>query len=109
VTLPPYLIPVLLMLGGSGGLLWGALNWRRDDTTKQIAQTDAIVTMLRGLIDELEAALQRAELDGQRTKEQLLAERREVARLRVMLDDANTRLAALERERDMRKGRPARD
>lgn len=95
MALPAYLIPVVMGAGGTGGFIWAAVNWRRDDTGKVVAQTGEIVEMLRALIDELEKALERAERYGERRDVELVAAHAEIERLRARLDDAERRLAAL--------------
>lgn len=92
MELPTYLIPVLVGAGGIGGLVWTAVNFRRDDTTKVVAQTQEVVTMLRALIEELEKALVRAEKYGATTWEQLCAERAVTADLTRRLEIAERKL-----------------
>lgn len=76
-------------------MLWAALNWRRDDTTKVVNQTSEIVVMLRAVIDELEKALDRAAAYGATTIKELAESRAECARLREELAAAYAALAEL--------------
>lgn len=105
MEVPPYLIPIVLGVTGIGGGLWTAVNWRRDDTGKVVAQTQEVVTMLRALISELDKALERSERYGAGRDAELVIERAEVIRLRAELrlrtdelDVAEQRLVALRRK-----------
>lgn len=48
------------LIAGPTGIGWALLNWRSDNEGKKISQTGELVAMFQKLIDELEAALDRA-------------------------------------------------
>lgn len=96
----PVIISVIVALAGSGGVLFGALRYNRDEAGKVVAQQTAVLTNMQSLNDELHEALNRAREDadtarGERDALRLTVEtctneihglRSEIRRLHVLME-----------------------
>lgn len=56
----PILVAAIVGLVGSGGVVFGALRYNRDEAGRIVDQQTAVLTDMRGLNDELQDAYERS-------------------------------------------------
>jgi hypothetical protein len=90
MTTLPVLLSVLIALAGTGGIVFGALRYNRDEAGKVVTQQAQVLADMKLLNDELQAALARAREDiknalAQNAEliEELRLARQEIGGLRV--------------------------
>lgn len=89
----PVALSLFVALVGSGGALFGALRYNRDEAGKVVIQQTAVLTNMQALNDELQGALERARSERdeliselQKTRQELGGCQTEIKRLRVLME-----------------------
>ncbi len=89
----PVLLAAIVTLAGSGGIVFGALRYNRDEAGKIVGQQASVLSDMRGLIDELQEALVRTRTE----RDELLGEvrgcREEIAMLNGKIEALQHALA----------------
>lgn len=78
-SLLPAIISAVIALAGTGGVVFGALRYNRDEAGKVVLQQTAVLTNMQSLNDELADALTRAREEAARfrqERDELMAELR---------------------------------
>jgi len=99
----PVVISVVVALAGTGGIVFGALRYNRDEAGKVVSQQSTILDDMRDLMAEQQSALTnaRVERDEERSASQRC--RDELKRLkRVMVDMLSGRVGDPEQEDEPR-------
>lgn len=76
------LISVVIALAGSGGIVFGALRYNRDEAGRIVIQQTNVLTDMRGLNDELSEALDRMRTEKSELHTDLQKAREEMQALR---------------------------
>jgi chromosome segregation ATPase len=81
----PILLAAIATLIGSGGIVWGALRYNREEAGKIVVQQTAVLTDMRGLNDELQEALTRTRTERDELRGEVRKCREEIAELNGMV------------------------
>lgn len=82
----PIVLGLIVAVAGSGGLVFGALRYNREEAGKVIAQHGQILADMRVLNDELQAALNRTRTERDELNAEVVKLRVEIHELRILLE-----------------------
>jgi cell division protein FtsB len=77
---------MIVAIAGSGGLVFGALRYNREESGKVISQHSIILADMRTLNEELHQALQRTREERDALTEEVTKLRYDVKRLQIILE-----------------------
>lgn len=89
----PVVFAAFVTVAGSGGVVFGALRYNRDEAGKIVVQQTSVLTDMRGLNDELQEALQRTRGERDELLQQVRSCREEMAELRGQVKALQAALA----------------
>lgn len=82
-NLIPIIIAVVVAVAGSGGVVFGALRYNRDEAGRVVTQQTAVLESMRILNDELQSALDRVRLERDNLIAEVRGTRGDIATLRI--------------------------
>jgi septal ring factor EnvC (AmiA/AmiB activator) len=91
----PVIFAAFVTVAGSGGVVFGALRYNRDEAGKIVIQQTSVLTDMRGLNDELQEALNRTRTERDELLSEVRGCREEIARLRGQVTALQDALAEL--------------
>lgn len=99
MTWLPAAISAVIALAGTGGVVFGALRYNRDEAGKVVLQQTTVLTSMQALNDELTEALTRSRDDAaqfRKERDDLIAElqgcRSEIKDLRTEIGELRTQM-----------------
>lgn len=92
MTLLPVILTIIGGLVGSGGIVFGALRYNRDEAGKVVTQQTNVLTDMRGLNDELVEALARLREERDDLRRQLAECTGEAGDRRDMIEGLKAKL-----------------
>lgn len=105
MTLLPVILTIIGGLVGSGGIVFGALRYNRDEAGKVVTQQTNVLTDMRGLNDELVEALARLREERDDLRRQLAECTGESGGRRDMIDELKGKLKQRDAKIDRLEGR----
>lgn len=91
-SLVPLIISVVVAVAGSGGIVFGALRYNRDEAGRVVTQQTAVLESMRGLNDELQSALDRVRLERDDLVKEVRDTRVDIAALRIEIHNLQAQL-----------------
>jgi chromosome segregation ATPase len=77
----PIILAAIVTVAGSGGVVFGALRYNRDEAGRIVQQQTSVLTDMRGLNDELQEALNRTRAERNELLGEVRGCREEIAAL----------------------------
>jgi len=78
----PIILAAIVTIAGSGGVVFGALRYNRDEAGRIVEQQTSVLTDMRGLNDELQEALSRTRTERDELRDEVRKCRDEIMGLR---------------------------